>query len=225
MRDGSITSTKGTVGGFTISATSIESTSADSKQSMYLSTGVCLITDTATTGETYTAAFGPGSVASIAGFTGLMWLSAKKTNTTYFSDLAVGGAISVSGFYENRALDISAKGGTENYAIYCSDGMYAGFRPNARTINTSSPVTLTQFDNTIVNTNSSSDTTISLPTQANEKIGQTFLIMNTVQKKITIKPRSGAWIKCNGYTYTYSSPMITGSEELMIILVCTGPGA
>lgn len=91
-------------------------------------------------------------------------------------------SVSASGTGENRGLSISADGGTSNYGIYCSNGLFAGLRPQTKII-TATGLTLSAMDFSVA-VNNSTAWTLNLPASPQE--GQTYFIHHISATSLTI---------------------------------------
>lgn len=116
----------------------------------------------------------------------------RDTSQNYTSSQRIGIDVSVdTNASENIGIHVSCYGGSNNYAIKCYSGLFAGLRPNIRTVTTTS-VTLNEYDHTIV-VNTTSAVTIYLP--SSPKLGQVYNIIHTTTGTLTFNRNNGSSIK------------------------------
>lgn len=159
---GKITSTEGSIGGFTIASDYLTATDSNNNQ-MLLSASILRFFGGENDTEVY---LGVNTISAAAGFL----ISPMNINVTDTSGSILNGnagiVLSVSG---RTNYDSYASCG--NHALYILDGDIAGFRPRTRRIAEST--TLSDMDNVILCVNTS---TITLTLPSSPKIAQMYII-------------------------------------------------
>lgn len=215
---GKITSSEGTIGGFTIDSNRIYYTPPEGKEANGF---VSLYNDGITFSNTSPNAFGSKIVFSVGtdvvslGRSAALYLSNYETSgSSLDSPSGMMVSVTASNALDTYAMIVGASGGAnKNYAIYCDEGVYAGFRPATKVRSTA--YTLTDMDNVVVCSNSS-EITFTLP--SSPKDGQFYMIPHTCSTKLNVASTSSHPI-CRftqssvswGETYSSTSP-----ETLML---------
>jgi hypothetical protein len=136
-------------------------------------------------------------------------VGASTTNTTEncAAKLVASGAVTT-----NYGLHVSASGGTNNYAIYCAEGVFGGLRPKviesyASTINLSTTANRAAF--IVVSTGSG----VSITLPSSPKVGETYMIFHNHNSGLSFSQQvhwKGATIAANANIYSgYAFYMVT----------------
>ncbi len=209
-RNGEIKASRGTIGGFTIGTSYLGLANTEggspSQSGMSLYNDFIAFSDVETGyyGGKYHSFVGSNVMPDMLGWRGLARFEADGSSGGYnsYGGYCIGVYCSVSGF-------------RYQYAWYCPDGVFAGFRPNTKTEDAG--FTLTDMDNVVICQNSA-NATVYLP--SNPKHGQFYMLVHPVETQLTVSCTNGHPIyrvSTGNNNYGWDTSWSSTSRETVIL--------
>lgn len=208
-RAGAIKATSGTIGGFTIGASYLGLTnsggSSPSQSGMSLYNDFIAFSDveTGNYGGKYNSFIGSNVMPAGLGWRGLARFDADGSSGSYNagSGYCIGVYCSVSGF-------------RNQYAWYCPDGVFAGFRFNTKTED--ADFSLGHMDNVVICQNTST-AYVDLP--SSPKHGQFYMLVHPTETQLTVRSSATHPIfrVTTGNTYGWNTSWASTSRETIIL--------